>query len=106
MSEIIALPKVKKADVEAEIRNIAKNQSDQIEFLDHASLRMQEREFSPKQVLSVLRTGVMLGTPDWEIELERGWRCRFRRIHAGDQITVCVKLVERDEAVCLIVTVF
>ncbi len=106
MSKTVKMPQIKKSDAESTIRDIATTNLNAIEFLDHASMRMQEREITVKQVLSVLKCGEMQDSPEWDTVKEKGWKCRFKRVQAGNEITVSAKLVERNQICCLIVTVF
>ena len=67
-------------------------------------MRMVEREISIKQVINVVRLGERIGKIEWDTEIERGWKCKFRRVTAGRSVTVVAKLVTRDSKTCLVVT--
>ena len=103
---IVALPFISADKVEDEIRRIAKESTINIVKLDHAIDRMAEREITDRQILNVLRLGERASDIKWNTDKERGWKCKFRRIVAGTNVTVATKLVKRDETTCLIITVF
>ncbi len=103
---VVALPFIQRDQVEKEIRRIATESTINMVKLDHAIDRMIEREITDRQILNVLRSGEQLSPAAWNTEKERGWKCKFRRITAGVNVTVVAKLVQRDETTCLIVTVF
>ena len=106
MSDPIKLPKFTKDGAVEEIRRIAKEDSSKVIVLDHAKIRMMEREITSRQIYNVLKNGEPKCAPEWDTEQEKGWKCRLSRVTAGTAVTVVAKLVERDENVCLIVTVF
>lgn len=103
--KLVSLPTTKKSNAIKKIRKVAENTSLVI-FLDHAEMRMQEREISIAQVFRVLRFGDPK-TLQWDTESERGWKCKFTRITAGARLSVVAKLVERGRGhVCLIISTF
>ena len=103
---IVTLPFIARDKVEDEIRRIAKEATIDIVKLDHAIDRMVQREITDRQILNVLRRGERISGVTWNTDKERGWKCTFRRITAGANVTVATKLVRRDKTTCLIVTVF
>lgn len=103
---IAALPFISRDSVEDEVRRIAKESTIDVVKLDHAIDRMAQREITDRQILNVLRLGERISKVTWNTDKERGWKCTFRRITAGVNVTVATKLVRRDETTCLIVTVF
>ncbi len=103
---VVALPFISRDEVEGEIRRIAKDSTSDLVKLDHAIDRMAQREITDRQILNVLRLGERVSDITWNTDKERGWKCTFRRITAGVNVTVATKLVKRDIATCLIVTVF
>lgn len=103
---ILSLPFISKDKVEDEIRRIANTSTINLVKLDHAISRMDEREITDRQILNVLKLGERTADIIWDTDKERGWKCSFRRITAGINITVATKLVQRDETTCLIITVF
>ncbi len=100
----IQLPRFKREDVREEIRRIASTETQFVEFLDHSLDRMAQRGITARQVLRVLQDGEQLEAATWCTEQERGWRCKLRRVTAGDNVTVVAKLIEREHSVCLVVT--
>lgn len=107
MNDVIALPIIKKEDSVAEIQRLAKQESEKIFFLDHAHLRMQERNILSRQVIKTLAYGQAINGPSWCTKHdERGWKCTFYRVVAGDPITVAAKLTERNGVCCLVITAF
>lgn|SRR5690606_5994426 len=100
----IELPKFKPTEVRPEIQRIAHEDTQYVEFLDHALERMEQRGITVRQVMRVLRDGEQQGDAVWCTDKERGWRCKLTRITAGDKITVVTKLVQRENSTCLIVT--
>ena len=103
---VIGFPFIKKTEVEAEIRRIAKESTIDLVFLDHARDRMEYREITDRQALNVLRLGDRDSDIIWDTKQERGWKCTFKRVTAGIEVTVATKLVKREENTCLIITVF
>ncbi len=105
-AQMISFPKTSLAKVVPTIQQIAKERTAAVIFLDHAEMRMQERNVSRKQVLQVIRHGDPIGKAEWNTDKERGWVCKFTRITAGVRLGVVAKLVERkDEHSVLIITV-
>ena len=102
----IQLPRFTRETAESEIRRIAKEDTGNLILLDHALDRMEQREISLRQILNVLKNGEAVLPSSWDTEKEKGWKCKFRRVTAGTDVTVVAKLVERNESTCLIVTVF
>lgn len=100
------LPFIKPQEVEAEIRRLARDSSIDVIILDHARMRMLEREITDRQIFNVLKNGDLIDGAKWDAEKERGWKCKFRRVTAGVEVTVVAKLIKRESATCLIVTVF
>lgn len=92
--------------VEAEIRRISNESTQNLVILDHAHMRMDERDITIKQVINVLRLGERISKIEWDTESERGWKCKFRRVAAGRNVTVVAKLVMRDSETCLVVTTY
>lgn len=90
---IVALPFITQDKVEDEIRRIAKESTIDIVKLDHAIDRMAQREITDRQILNVLRLGERISDITWHTEKERGWKCTFRRISAGVNVTVATKLL-------------
>lgn len=103
---VISLPFIKKEQVEEEIRRIAHEATECVIKLDHAIDRMEQRDITDRHIFNVLRLGERIDNIDWNTDKERGWKCTFRRITAGKNVTVATKLVKRDKNTCLIVTVF
>ena len=101
---VISLPFVPKDRVREEIERIARNETSNLDVLDHAIGRMEERDVSMKQVLNVLKNGDQVGDITWCSENERGWRCKLSRVTGGSSITVVAKLVKREDVCCLVVT--
>ena len=101
------LSALRNSEVVEQIQSIARDHTERVIVLDHARLRMIEREISYIQVLRVISDGHPVSDIKWSDKKETGWRCQFRRITAGNEIDVAVKLVVRDgEYADLIVTVF
>lgn len=68
---------------------------------------MLERGVTRKQVFNVLKRGYLIGNIEWCTKDERGWKCKFRAISAGERISVVAKLVEREDGeLVLVVTTF
>jgi hypothetical protein len=103
---LLSLPFIGANQVESEIRKIVKESSQDVVFLDHALMRMQEREIVSKQVFNVLKNGELKDSPTWDTEKSKGWKCAFVRVTAGVKVTVVAKLIKEEEHMCLIVTVF
>ena len=101
---VIQLPHFKAQDVRGEIRRIAKSETQNVEFLQHAIERMEQRGITSRQVLKVLQDGEQIEGADWCTDKERGWRCKLSCVTAGDKVTVIAKLVERENSACLVVT--
>lgn len=104
-AKIISLP-FPKGKVIQEIQRIAVEESGKVFFLDHAEMRMVEREITTRHIFKVLRHADTISDPKWITKEERGWRCVFKRITAGKSVEAVVKLVERDGNCCLIITVY
>ena len=92
--------------VEAEIRRLAQEESQAVFVLPHAKERMAQRDISIRQIIRVLRNGDLIQAPQWDTEVEKGWRCVFAGISAGIKVTVVAKLVKRQNQVCLVVTTY
>lgn len=103
---IVRLPTTPRRDVESEIRRIAIEDSSRVQILDHALTRMRERSITLRQVFQVLRHGELVAPPEWVTKKERGWKCKFRRITAGEHVNVIAKLVEYDDICVLVITVY
>ncbi|MCW7556503.1 DUF4258 domain-containing protein [Endozoicomonas gorgoniicola] len=103
-SKVVTLPFIKAGEVRQEIARIAKDESHNLDFLDHALLRMQEREVTTRQILNVLKNGEQIGDVTWCTDQEKGWRCRLSRVTAGVKITVVAKVVQRENTTCLVIT--
>ena len=103
---ITKLPFVKRSEVEKEIRRIAIDSTKDVIKLDHAVDRMEQRGITDRQIFNVLRDGDRSPEICWDTHKERGWKCSFHRITAGESITVAVKLVERNSIKCLILTAY
>jgi len=107
VAKLVSLPKVPKADAVGRIYEIAQKETHRVLLLDHAHMRMLERDITHRQVFKVLRHGNPTDGPAWESTGEPGWKCVFRRITAGERIDVVAKLIERDgQAIVLVLTVF
>jgi hypothetical protein len=104
--KMLSLPFVSIDQVESEIRKIVTGASQNVIFLDHTAMRMQEREITSRQVFNVLKNGELKDSPKWNTDKSKGWKCSFVRVTAGVKVTVVVKLTKEKEQVCLIVTVF
>jgi len=104
--KIISLPRTCKKEVIQEIQRIAISETGKVYFLDHAVMRMVEREITSRHVFKVLRHGTVISGPEWSTNMETGWKCVFKRITAGKSIEVVVKLVDRNGNDCLIITVY
>lgn len=105
MPDPIELPFCPAAEVETLVREIATHRPERLFLLDHARQRMAERDVTLPQILKVLRHGERWEAPRWDPEGSRGWRCKFQRHVAGQQLAVVAKLIKRDEVQCLVVTV-
>ena len=104
MQNVIALPFITKDRVREEIKRIASEESHNLDFLDHAVIRMNEREVTTRQVINVLKNGEQIGDISWCTEKEKGWRCRLSRVTAGSKITVVAKVIQRENITCLVIT--
>lgn len=104
MQNVIALPFISRDKVREEVKRIASEESQNLDFLDHAILRMNEREVTTRQVFNVLKNGEQIGDISWCTDNEKGWRCRLSRVTAGSKITVVAKVVQRKDVTCLVVT--
>jgi len=100
------LPFITPGEVEAEIRKIASESSFELIILEHAKTRMIERDITRRHIDRVLKNGELMEAPRWDTEKERGYKCKFRRVTAGMEVTVIAKLVKREQNNCLVVTVF
>jgi len=89
----------------AEIRRIAKEDSESLIFLDHAIDRQEHRDISNAQVLNVLKNGTVTEPIEWDTKKERGWKCKLTRSTAGKMVSVVVKIVQRQGSKCLVITV-
>lgn len=105
-NEVIKLPQIRKEDVIEKIREIAQEETGRVFFLDHAEMWMKEQEITRRQIFKVLRHGDLMKGPEWSTKHERGWKCEFRRITAGECVHIAVKLVEREDMFCMIITVY
>ena len=105
-NKVISLPATPQHQVEDEIKRIAIESTERVILLDHARDRMDQRDITMRQILNVLRYGDRKADIAWNTDVERGWKCSFTRITAGVSVTVGTKLVDRDDVVCLIVTVY
>jgi len=103
---VVTLPTFTRNTAVKEIQRLAQEETERVHVLDHAHMRMIEREITLRQVLKVLRHGDLVTGPEWSTEGEEGWKCNFRRITAGESIEVVAKLIERDGVRCLIVTAY
>lgn len=103
---VLALPKTSKNDAIQRVAQIADNTTGFVYFSEHCEMRMLERGISRKQILRVLRSGELIGKVEWDIEEERGWKMKLKRISAGAEIRVVAKLVERDSECVVAVTTF
>jgi|SRR5690606_11602447 len=99
-------PNVTKEHAVSEIQRIAQDDTGKIFILDHAHMRMIERGITTRQILKVLRHGEVIDGPTWVADKERGWKCEFKRISAGECLHVIAKLTERGDNCCLIITVY
>jgi hypothetical protein len=97
---------IPKHEVLETIRRIAKQNTEQVVFLDHAHMRMMERDISQRQILKALELGNLVDDIVWDTEAERGWKCKLTRMVTGESITAVAKLVERESITCLVVTVW
>jgi len=102
----VAFPFILANQVEEEVRRIATSSTKDLVLLDHALDRMDQRDISMRQILNVLKNGDRVSDFRWDTQEEKGWKCTFRRVTAGAQVTVAVKLVKREENTCLVVTVY
>lgn len=103
---IVALPFIKAEDVEAEVRRIATEATQNLILLDHALDRSVERGINIRQITNVLKNGDRTSDYKWDTQIENGWKCTFQRVTAGVKVTVAVKLVKRESVSCLVVTVY
>jgi hypothetical protein len=104
---VLSLPQIPKKDAVKVIREIAFSNTERVYVLDHAHMRMLERNITLRQIFKVIRHGDVVDGPEWSTDEEKGWKCVFKRITAGDCIEVVVKLVEREGAdSCLVVTAY
>jgi len=107
MANVAKLPKLKKCDVDHEIRRLATGVSGRFYLTSHAEMRMIERDITKRQVFNVVRNGKLVADPAWDKEKESGWKCRYNWITAGASVTVVVKLLERNDGLYdLVVTAF
>jgi len=102
--KLISLPFIAKDKVRDAIKNIVSSKSQNLDILNHAITRMEERDISIRQILNVLKNGDQVGDITWCSDRERGWRCKLSRVTAGNKVTVVAKLVKRDNVHCLVVT--
>ena len=102
---VLKLPSPK-ADAESMIREIAKNHTRQLAIMDHARLRMIERDVTDKQLFLCIIDGELIKGPTWDRKEEPGWKCTFKRHCSGASLRVGCKLVEREEGKVLVLTVF
>jgi len=106
MKGTVVLPAIQKADVFNTIRSIVKQDTEKIDILVHARMRMLEREITIRQVYKVLEFGELAGEVIWDPNGEKGWKCKLSRMVAGESVTVIAKLVQREASTCLVVTVW
>ncbi len=103
MSGVAQLPRIKKCNVDREIRRLATGTMGRFYILEHTEMRMLERDITRKQVYNVVRSRKLVKGPEWCSKIEDGWLCSYNWITAGVSLTVVVKLVERIEGLCDIV---
>jgi hypothetical protein len=106
MSNLVFLPRIPRDGAESKIREIASKASHEIYILDHAKMRMLEREITQRQIFKALINGELLEGPEWDTKEDKGWKCKFSRIVAGEKVTVVAKLVDREDSSCLVITVW
>lgn len=104
----VKFPRTQKRDVLAKIKSLVEENSSNAYFLDHAELRMQEREISRKRVINVVRRCAVADQLKWCTENnENGWRCRIQGFTGSSKLSVVVKLVERENSeFVLVITLF
>lgn len=95
-----------KESAEFFIRKIADENTGQLFIMDHARLRMLEREITDRQLNLCISEGDMVRGPEFDRKNEIGWKCTFRRKCAGRVLFVACKLIQRDEETVLILTTF
>lgn len=103
-NKLLTLPFIAASEVEAELRRIATEATENLVISDHARMRMIERDITLGQIVKTIKAGGMICAPSWCAEKEKGWRCTFERINAGVKVTVVAKLIKQNENLCLIVT--
>lgn len=103
---MLKLPKTLKSDAIQRIAEIAERDTGSVFFSDHCEMRMQERDIRRRQVMQVLRQGLLIGEVEWNTEHESGWKVRLKRIASGEEITVVAKLIEREADCVVAVTTF
>jgi hypothetical protein len=81
------------------IRELAAKDSN-VRFTYHARSRMDERGILIRQVMTVLRMGVVAEGPS--LNIRGNWQCTLRRLAAGVEVYVAVAL----EDGVLIITVY
>lgn len=84
---------------------IASAISDRLYPSDHAKQRMQEREISMRQVITVLQKGTLVDGPKHNDE-KGSWEVKIRSWAAGFNISVVVAIyVNEDEVPVVVITV-
>ena len=81
--------------------------SDRIQWTDHARERMEERDVTSRQVLETLRRGKRIGLPQRE---DDEWKITLEKHHAGRRIGVVgrmnVPTTEDEKDELIVVTVW
>lgn len=88
------------------MREIARASTERLIVLEHAHMRMLEREITLQQVVRTLKNGEIVSDIKWDTTEDKGWKCNFRHTSAGVKINAVAKLVKKEEIQCLIVTVW
>lgn len=102
---IVTLP-VPKDEVVDIIKKIAKADDGRLALSEHCIQRMLERDILQRQVINCIRQGNPVRGPDWDTNIESGWKVTFERVCAGQAINVGVKLLERETDFVLVLTTF
>lgn len=103
----INFPKTQKRDAWPTIARLVNENSSNVYFLDHAELRMQEREISRKRVINVIKRCTTVEQLRWCNEGESGWRCKISGFSGSSKLSAVVKLVERENLeMILVITLF
>ena len=94
-SQSVARYRLTSGIAEKRIRELAQT-TDHIKWSLHALERMEEREIFDVDVLRVLRSGTVRGTPE-QTPREGEWKCKMvRNIRGSRQIGVVLIILKKD----------